>query len=42
MSHVSLWMQGKREAVVTVYESKPLISDHKVPGADFQAGHDIA
>ena len=35
-------MQGKREAVVAVYESKPLISDHKTPGADFQAGHDIA
>jgi len=23
-------MQGKREAVIAVYEAKPLISDHKV------------
>ena len=23
-------LQGKREAVIAVYEAKPLISDHKV------------
>ena len=26
----SFMLQGKREAVIAVYEAKPLISDHKV------------
>ncbi len=29
-------MQGKREAVNVVYESRPLPQDHKVPGEERQ------
>jgi len=34
-------LQGKREAVIAVYEAKPLVSDHKLPGDDLRSGHDI-
>lgn len=39
--HVVMAVQGKREAVIAVYEAKPLISDHKVSD-DMAARHDIA
>ncbi|BDA48813.1 PITH domain-containing protein 1 [Coccomyxa sp. Obi] len=34
--------EGKREAVIAVYEAKPLVSDHKIPGADFTSGHHVS
>ena len=39
---MSACVQGKREAVIAVYESKPLVSDHKIPGADFTSGHHVS
>ncbi len=40
--HDCCCLQGKREAVIAVYEAKPLISDHKIPGADFMSCQDVS
>ena len=34
--------QVKREAVATVYEAKPLVADHKVPGSEQLNFHQIS
>ncbi len=39
MSTIVCTVQGKREAVIAVYESKPQIADHKVPEAEAFSSH---